>query len=59
MIKGKVKAIPDQVYYRPIGFQESEAPRFLDNGHMNVVRLSVLITDHIYPRGSVPGIHFC
>ena len=59
MIKGKGKAIPDQVYYRPIGFQEVEAPRFLDNGQMKVVWLSALITGHLYPRGSVPGTHFC
>jgi hypothetical protein len=28
---------------RPIGFQECEAPRFHDNRHMKVVRLSALI----------------
>ena len=48
MIKGKDTAIPDQAYYRPIGFQEVEAPRFLDNGHMKVVRLSALFTGHLY-----------
>jgi hypothetical protein len=27
--------------YRPLGFQEVEAPRFLDNRHMKVVRSAV------------------
>ena len=47
MIKGKDKIIPDQAYYRPIGFQKAEAPRFLHNGHMKVVSLSALITGHL------------
>jgi hypothetical protein len=29
---------------RPLGFQEVEAPEFLDNRHMKVVRLSALRT---------------
>ena len=37
--KGKVKAITVQANYRSRGFQEVEAPRFLDNRHTNVVRL--------------------
>jgi hypothetical protein len=39
---GKCKAIPVQAYYRPIGFQEAEATRFIDSQHMKVVRLSAL-----------------
>jgi hypothetical protein len=35
---------------RPLGFQEFEAPRFPDNRHMNVVRLSALCTDRLYPQ---------
>jgi hypothetical protein len=35
----KGKAIPLQAW-RPLGFQEIEASRFLDNRHMKVVRLS-------------------
>jgi hypothetical protein len=35
---------------RPLGFQEVEAPRFLDNRHMRVVRLSALRTSHLYPQ---------
>jgi hypothetical protein len=35
---------------RPWGFQELEAPRFQDNQHMKVVRLSTLRTDCLYPQ---------
>ena len=36
---------------RPRGFQEVEAPRFQDNQHMKVVRLSALRTGSLYhPR---------
>jgi hypothetical protein len=44
---------------RPIEFQEAEAPRFQDNRHMNVVRLSALRTGRLYPTGIIPGTHFC
>jgi len=33
-----------------IWFQEVEAPRFQDNRHMKVVRLSALCTDRLYPQ---------
>jgi hypothetical protein len=52
MIRGKkVK----QSHCRPLGFQEVEAPRFLDNRHMKVVRLPALRTGRVYP----PFTHFC
>jgi hypothetical protein len=35
---------------RPVGFQEFEAPRFQDNRHMKVVRLSALCTSHLHPQ---------
>jgi len=35
---------------RPWGFQEVEAPRFQDNRHMKVGRLSALSTGHLYPQ---------
>ena len=35
---------------RPWGFQEVEAPRFQDNRHMKVVRLSTLRTSRLYPQ---------
>ena len=31
-------------------FQEVEAPRFQENRHMNVVRLSTIRTDSLYPQ---------
>jgi len=34
----------------PWGFQEVEAPRFQDNRHMKVVRLSALRTGRLYPH---------
>jgi hypothetical protein len=34
---------------RPWGFQEVEAPRFQDNRHIKVVRLSALRTGRLYP----------
>jgi hypothetical protein len=33
-----------------LGFQEVEAPQFLDNRHMKVVRLSALRTGRLYPQ---------
>jgi hypothetical protein len=35
---------------RPLGFQEVEAPRFLDNRHIKVVRLSALRTAAFTPQ---------
>jgi hypothetical protein len=35
---------------RPWGFQEVEAPRFQDNRHMKVARLSALRTGRLYPQ---------
>jgi hypothetical protein len=37
-----IKSNPITGLDRPLGFQEVEAPRFLDNRHMKVVRLSTL-----------------
>jgi hypothetical protein len=39
------------------GFQEVEAPRFQDNRHMKVVRLSALRTGRLHQE--IPGTHFC
>jgi hypothetical protein len=44
---------------RPRGFQEFKAPRFKDNRHMKVARLSALRTGRLYPTGNIPGTHFC
>jgi hypothetical protein len=49
----KAKSIPLQALTgldRPWGFQEFEAPRFQDNRHMKVVRLSTLRTGRLYPQ---------
>jgi hypothetical protein len=54
--KGKGKAFPLQAWTGPWGFQEFEAPEFLD---MKVVRLSALRTDRLYSPGMIPGTHFC
>jgi hypothetical protein len=35
---------------RPRGFQEVEVPRFQENRHMKMVRLSALLTGHLYPQ---------
>jgi hypothetical protein len=40
MIMVKGKAVPEQAYCRPGGFQEVEAHRFQDSLHMKVVKLS-------------------
>jgi hypothetical protein len=42
-----------QPHYRPggpLGFQEVEAHRFIDNRYMKVVRLSALSTGCLYPQ---------
>jgi len=53
-----VKAIPVSLD-RPRGCHEFEAPRFLDNRYMKVVRLSALRAGRLSPPGSIPDIHFC
>jgi hypothetical protein len=39
--------------------QALRVPRFQDNRHMKVVRLSAQSTGHLYAPGSIPGTHFC
>jgi len=55
----QVKATPDQAFYRLMGFQEVEGPRFLDNHYMKVVRLSSLRTGRLCPRTNILDTHFC
>jgi len=43
----------------PLGFQEVEVPKFQDNRHMKVVRLSALHTGLLHPTGNIPGTYFC
>jgi hypothetical protein len=43
----------------PWRFQEAKAPRFQDNRHKKVVRLSAQCTGCLYPPVNIPGTHFC
>ena len=50
-----------QSLYRPgqaLRVPGVEAPRFHDNQHMKVVRLSALRTGRLYPTENIPGTHF-
>jgi hypothetical protein len=58
VLYGKGKAIPLQAWTGPEG-PEFEAPRFQDNRHMNVVRLSALSTGRLCRSVYIPGTHFC
>jgi len=40
-------------------FQEVEAPKFQDNRHSRVVRLSALRAGRLYSQGNISGTHFC
>ena len=42
------KAVTTQAFYRPIRFQEVEAPIFVDSWHLKVIRLSALFTSCLY-----------
>jgi len=46
----KDKAIPLQAWTGPEGSKEVDAPRFQDNRHMKVVRLSALRTGRLHPQ---------
>jgi len=46
----KSKAIPLQAWTGPEVFQEVEAPRFQDNRHVKVVRLSAVRAGRLYPQ---------
>jgi hypothetical protein len=56
--KHKGKTIPLQVG-QPSGFEQIEAPRFQDNRHLKLVRLSAPGTGRLYLPGNIPGTHFC
>jgi hypothetical protein len=44
---------------RSLGIQEVVAPRFQDNRHMKVVRLTALSIGRLYTPEDIPGTHFC
>ena len=44
------KNFPAKGLDRPLGFQQLEAPEFLDSRHMKVVTLSALCTGRLYPQ---------
>jgi hypothetical protein len=53
LIKVKVKVKVKQSHYKPgqaLRAPGVEAPRFLDNRHMKVVRLSAVSTGRLYPQ---------
>jgi hypothetical protein len=52
-VRTKKKSFPATGLDRPLGFQELEAPEFLDNRHMKVVRLSALRTGRLYPQETI------
>ena len=55
----QVKSNPITGLNRPRRFQEAEVPRFQDNRHMKVARLSALRTGRFLPPGNIPGTHLC
>ena len=60
--KAKVKvkiSDPCKDLERLCGFQEVEAPKFQDNRHIKVVRLSALRTGRLYHPGYIPSTHSC
>jgi hypothetical protein len=42
-----------RAYSRPLGFQEFQAPIFLDFRQLKVIRLSALHTSRLYLRGEI------
>jgi hypothetical protein len=53
------KAVPVQAYYRTLGTQEVDAPRFRDSVHMKVAMLSAVSIGPLYTAGGTSGTHFC
>jgi hypothetical protein len=49
-VKIQIKSFPATVLDGPLGFLEIEAPEFLENRHMKVVRFSTLHTGRLYPQ---------
>jgi hypothetical protein len=56
--KIKGKAVPVQACYTPIGFQDDDAPSYLDNRHRMVVRLLAVRPASLHSR-NIPCTDFC
>jgi hypothetical protein len=57
-VKGKGKAIPLQAWTGPEGSRSLRLPRFQENRHMNVIKLSALRTGRLYHPENILGTHF-
>ena len=51
LLTQQCKSCPCTGLAKPLGLQEVEAPRILDNRHMRIVRLSALRTGRHCPQG--------
>ena len=45
--------------YKPLWYQQVQAPRFHDSRHMKIVRLLALRTGHFHPTQDTTDINFC
>jgi hypothetical protein len=52
------KAIPVEAWTAPEGSRRLRIPEFLENPHMEVVRLSALRTGRHYLLDNISGTHF-
>ena len=48
-----------QLKGRPFEVQEDEAPKFLDNRYMKLVKFQALRTGGLHTPRDIPGTHFC
>jgi hypothetical protein len=55
----KSKSFPATGLDRPLGFQEVEAPEFLDNRHCEGGKVVSPTHRPSLPAGRIPGTHFC
>jgi hypothetical protein len=56
-IPGVQVTVSDNLIGVDKGKANPEGPRFPDNRHMKVVRLSALRTGHLYPPENISGTH--
>jgi hypothetical protein len=62
MKTGSVSRVNFQSLYMPaqvVGLQEVQAPKFLDNRHLKMARLSALHTGRLYPPGDTLCTYLC